>query len=178
MISTSKPRTRAPDRRTLKTILLISGTALLGTTVGVLALPDQQSARAAEPATPKVAGPAGDLSSLAPDLAPVWIGLTILCIAAGAVVMITRRTRALRSGNGSIHVVDTQLLGGRRMIHLVRVDGRKYLIGNSERGVHFLASIPQNELEEEVDELTESELQPDGETPFSSYLALSSRGGR
>lgn len=174
MFASAKPRTGAPSSRPLKGFLIVAGTALLGTAVGVLALPDPGAARAAEPLAETAAARPAGMESLSPDITPVWIGLTILCLAAAATVALTRRARVLRDGNGSIHIVDTQLLGGRRMLHLVRVDGRKYLIGNSERGIHYLATLPQNALEEDVDELAHAAA-ADGEAPFANYLALSNR---
>lgn len=162
---------RALDPKSLRTALLVAATATLGVVVGVAGMPDAPKASADDGATslPAAVGSAGA------DLTPLWVGLSILVAAAVFLIAVSRRARAIRGGSGAIHVVDTQHLGGRRMVHLLRVDGRKYLIGNSERGIHFLASIPQNELEQEIDELDGGASEAEGETAFSTYLTLSGR---
>ena len=159
-----------PARRA---ILLVVGTVLLGTSVGALVGPSSPPPEEAE-SRAAAAAPTRLLAPSDPSLKGLWIGLTLFSVAAVGIIVLSRRARA-NDGNGTIHLVDTLGLGGRRMVHLLRVDDRKYLIGNSERGIHFLSSVPQNEIEAEVEELAREADATEGEAPFAAYLNL---GGR
>lgn len=163
----------APPAARRRGILLVVGTVLLGTSVGVWCLPARSPVLAADTTfgtLPKTTAPA--FPGIDTRFTALWALLLLLSVCAVIAVMVARKARAARDGNGTIHLVDTLLLGGRRMLHLVRVDNRKYLISNSERGIQFLASVPENEVEAEVEELAR---QAEGEAPFSAYLNL---GGR
>lgn len=159
------PRHRGTRR--LLVVLLVA--CALGVGLGTVALPDAAApARAAErPAATAAA-------SFRPPLQGVWIAGGLLAALILILLVAVRRAGGVRTGNGDLHVVDTLHLGGRRLIHLVRCGDRKYLIGNSERGIHYLSSLPQGAEERELDEGDDLD-RPGGETPFSRLLA---RGGR
>ncbi|MFG0319733.1 MAG: flagellar biosynthetic protein FliO [Planctomycetota bacterium JB042] len=97
--------------------------------------------------------PAGASAPAMPGLAPAFDGLgtvTVFLVALlAATLLLVKRGAKTGPKNGQVRVVDTVPLGGRRLIHLVRCGDRRYLIGNSERGIHFLASVdPVLETEE------------------------------
>jgi flagellar biogenesis protein FliO len=118
--------------------------------------------------------------AFAPDLRGLYIAGGGL-LAFGAIAMLfARKSRATRPGNGAVHLVDTLSLGAGRRVHLLRVDGRKFLIGNSERGLHFLASVPQNDAERAFDAALgadEAELAAaEGEPTFDRNLTSALQG--
>lgn len=110
-----------------------------------------------------------------PDMRGLYIAGGVLSVFLVGAALLMKRTKGARPGNGSVHLVDTLHLGAGRLVHLVRVDGRKFLLGNSERGVHFLASIPQNEFERSIDaslDATADEQKAiEGEPTFDHLLA-------
>lgn len=158
---------RARPSRRLSAVLGLC--CVLGVAAGLAAAPGGgMNARAAD----DVALPAGDaaaaaLQDLAPPITGVWVTLALLVLLGGALVLLVRGGRRFAPASGALHVVDTLPLGGRRMIHLIRCDGRKYLIGNSERGIQYLASLPQDAAEREVDDLAPCDA---GEPSFPSFL--------
>lgn len=177
-------------------VLLLIGACLLGALAGLITSPleSKPAPVAAAPApppkapeTPEAPKPADApatadsrlISSLKPDLTGVWIALLVFGGLGAAVVFVAKKARLVRPGNGAVHLVDTLALTPGRMVHLVRCDGRKYLLGNSERGIHFLASLPQDAAENEIDERARearpSALEPEGELPFERILAGTGR---
>lgn len=113
-------------------------------------------------------------ASLSPDLRGLYVGCGALAVFVLLAVLLAKRGSATRAGNGVIHVVDTLHLGGGRRIHLLRCEGRKYLISNTEKGVAFLASVPQNDVERafdaEVAATPVEEADAVGEPGFSRFL--------
>ncbi len=110
-----------------------------------------------------------------PDMRGLYIAGGVLGVFLAGAALLMKRTKGARPGNGSVHLVDTLHLGAGRLVHLVRVDGRKFLLGNSERGVHFLASIPQNDFERSIDAsldaTADEEKAIEGEPTFDHLLA-------
>ncbi len=142
---------------------------VLGVAAGLAAAPrgDASARAAADMVLPQEDAAAAALKDLAPSLTGVWVTLGLFVLLGGGLVLLLRGGRRFAAANGVLHVVDTLPLGGRRMIHLIRCDGRKYLIGNSERGIHYLASLPQDAAEREVDDLAADER---SEPSFPSFL--------
>jgi flagellar biogenesis protein FliO len=148
------------------------------------ATPDDSSAPPSETVDPprESLGRDGDaFASLAPDFRGIYVGCGVLAVFVIVAVLLARRGSATRAGNGVIHVVDTLQLGAGRRIHLLRCEGRKYLIANTEKGVAFLASVPQNEVERAFDaEVAASCAEQDeaeGEPGFERFLGNSALAG-
>ncbi len=118
--------------------------------------------------------PLGAAAPGMPGLAPAFDGLgtvTVFLIALlAATLLLVKRGAKTGPKNGQVRVVDTVPLGGRRLIHLVRCGDRRYLIGNSERGIHFLASVePVLEDGGRVEELPPEE-DREGEPTFDDVF--------
>lgn len=141
-------------------------------------LADGSGAATAE--TSSATGPLGAVGSLAPDFTGLYVASGALLLFIFLAMSFAKKSKATRAGNGTIHLVDTLHLGGGRRVHLLRCDGRKYLIANSERGVSFLASLPQNEVERAFDAevaATPREGEDDpGEAVFDRVLGQSLTG--
>lgn len=125
-------------------------------------------------------GPLGAVGSLSPDFTGLYVASGALLLFIFLAMGFAKKGKATRAGNGTIHLVDTLHLGGGRRVHLLRCDGRKYLIANSERGVAFLASLPQNDVERAFDAevaATPQEGEDDpGEAVFDRVLGQSLTG--
>jgi flagellar biogenesis protein FliO len=166
----------------LRFVVLLAAACLVGALVGVLTEPlaDKPGAAAAapEPAAPATAvataaaqPPAASVvDALAPDLRGLWFAALALVGFAVVAVLLARRARAVRASSGVVHLVDTLALGAGRSVHLLRCEGRKYLIGSSERGIAFLASLPQNEVERALDQGPEIKGDGEGEPAFERVL--------
>ncbi len=80
-----------------------------------------------------------------------WTGVVgvfaVLVAGLAALTLVARRGLRVKRGNGALHLVDTLALGPRRLLHVVRVNQRLYLVGNSERGVSYLATLPDSALD-------------------------------
>lgn len=127
-----------------------------------------------------LAGKESTPNALAKALAPDFTGLAIVGGILGVFTLVafflSARTRQRRISNGVVHLVDSLPIAPGRSVHLVRCEGRKFLIGNSERGIHFLASLPQNEVERALDAVVDdtAATAAEGEPSFESLLAGSS----
>lgn len=182
-------------------LLLLAGAIFLGILVGQLADPAEPAAASgidpAEPSgppsgsNPQSAARPADVGApsfgLDQTFTGVWVVLCAFVVIGVVLVVLLKAGRRLGGGNGALHVVDTLPLSGRRLIHLVRCGDRKYLIGNSEKGIHYLASLPVEPAEREVDEnpaldpfpgdaaqQTQDQFEDAGEPSFASLLP----GGR
>ena len=103
-----------------------------------------------------------------PSMTGIWVTLVLFMLLGLALILLLGKHRRFRPGNGSLHVVDTIPLGGRRLIHLIRCGDRKYLIGNSEKGINYLATLPSDPLEKEVEQ---EHRRAEGELTFDELLA-------
>jgi len=121
--------------------------------------PGPAAAAAAEPLLPGLTG--------LPSMTGVWVTLFLFMLVGVGLVVLVTRSRRFRAGNGSLHVVDSISLGGRRLIHLIRCGDRKYLIGNSEKGIQYLASLPTDPLENEIERTLDRR---EGERTFEELL--------
>ncbi len=159
---------------------------VLGVTAGIVSIPDAEPRASAASVTGTIddppARPAAATADGVPDIAPSLGGLWIAVIVFGAIGLVAvyaiKGGIRFRPSSGVLHVVDTLPLGGRRLIHLVRCGDRKYLIGNSERGIQYLASIPcgpeERDVEERAAAYPDSEFDADAEPTFAAFLG---RGG-
>lgn len=124
----------------------------------------------------KTEGPAGlaSMRPAIPTLAPAFEGFgtvtVFLVLLLGASLLLLKRGARPGPKNGQVRVVDTVPLGGRRLIHLVRCGDRRYLIGNSERGIHFLASVESISDSDAVPAAVESRPDREGEESFDDVF--------
>jgi len=121
-------------------------------------------------AAPLTGHPAPEADTLGiPPLAPAFEGagtvIFFLGLVLAAALLLVKRGARKRPVSGQVRVVDTVPLGGRRLIHLIRCGDRRYLIGNSERGIHFLASV-DSLTEEEGGRAESAEDTPEGQPTF------------
>lgn len=172
---------RPPGRRARLAVLFTA--VALGVAVGTAFVPtSRQPARAVERDARPVLPRSELLAGADASTTSLWTALLVFAVLGTAAVAILARRARMRPSNGTIHVVDTIALGGRRMLHLVRCGDRKYLLGNSERGIHYLASVPPEPHEQYAEEVAEPAIEeaaddPEhAEQPFASYLG--GRNGR
>ncbi|MFH0946379.1 MAG: flagellar biosynthetic protein FliO [Planctomycetota bacterium] len=174
------PREAGP-RRFLFVLLAAIALGILAGTLSKSRLPTESSssvapADAIEGTTPRSSELAGGakqgLSSTSfaemPSLAGIWITLVLFMLLGLGVILLLGRHRRFRPGNGSLHVVDTIPLGARRLVHLIRCGDRKYLIANSEKGINYLATLPSDPLEREVEQ---EPRKAEGELTFDELLS-------
>jgi len=174
---------RSPRVRAL--VLLIAASAL-GLIAGVALMPDDDANATTvvfEPPPPDPSSPSGEaaatptaIPSLAPSLGGLWAVLLVFAGLGVTAIVMARRASKVRSGNGTVHLVDSLSLGGKRMVHLIRCGERKYLIGNSEQGINYLASLPTDAAEQTIDTDVELEARPtNGELPFAHFAEVAVR---
>jgi flagellar biogenesis protein FliO len=131
--------------------------------------------------TTRPASPRLELTGLEADVSGLIVAIVALAGFAFLALILARRGRfGARPNNGQVHLVDSLRLGPTRSVHLLRCDGRRYLLGDSERGIHFLATLPPTETERAIDAVVgdpESELASslEGEPGFERLLAGSLR---
>jgi flagellar biogenesis protein FliO len=169
-----------PVRARRRAIAVLCAAAAFGGLAGLVLLQDDGLGAAARTGTPPAAEPAATvaadaapaLPSLGPSLGGLWAVLAVFVVLGVATILVARRAGGRRVATGAVHLVDTLPLGGRRMIHLVRCGPRRYLIGNSEQGIQYLASLPAEAHERAVDDAAADgdEAAAGGEPPFASLL--------
>lgn len=182
--STDEPSTARANEPTPSATTTPSDTkekAVSTETTALEAVPSQGTQQPANPSRSFLAGGESTQNALAKALAPDFTGLVIvggiLAVFCLGAFFLSARTRQRRISNGVVHLVDSLPIAPGRSVHLVRCEGRKFLIGNSERGIHFLASLPQNEVERALDAVVDDTAasETEGEPTFESLLAGSSR---
>ncbi len=83
----------------------------------------------------------GAPSQLSLDPGSLVGALLVIAGLLAALPIVAKRVGAVAGGRGSIEVVEARPLGGRRALLLVRVEGRKVLIGSAEAGLSLLCQL-------------------------------------
>ncbi len=177
---------RPPSRRALALLCVAVpvAAALAGVLIGLTG--GTTAANAAGPTTERLADAAGTTATQAAAPLPAgldvsWSGViavfVILGCALAALAWVARRGVRVKRGNGTLHLVDTLALGPRRLLHVVRVNERLYLVGNSEKGVQYLATLPDAALDRTLGDEPAAEVAGDAEPEFAGMLSRAGARG-
>lgn len=137
----TRGRLRPGSRRnTLFLVGAFSAALAAGAAVGLLAGQDPPAAARTVPASePPPAAPPVEAPELPTE--GLWTAGAFLAVLVGAALFLVRRGPRLRAGGRQVRLVESLPLGPRRRLHVVRCGDRRYLIGDSERGLTYIATL-------------------------------------